>query len=76
MPDADKARLVALCEQRAVPLIEDDTYRVLGRDDAPLRALKSWDDSGNVIHCASLRKTVAPGVRLGWVGGSACPRAA
>jgi len=69
MPDADKARLVALCEQHAVPLIEDDTYSALGRDDAPLRALKSWDGSGNVIHCASLRKTIAPGLRLGWVSG-------
>ena len=69
MPDADKARLVALCEQHGVPLIEDDTYSALGRDDAPLRALKSWDGSGNVIHCASLRKTIAPGLRLGWVSG-------
>ena len=69
MPDADKARLVALCEQHAVPLIEDDTYSVLGRDDAPLRALKSWDRTGNVIHCASLRKTLAPGLRVGWMTG-------
>lgn len=69
MPDADKARLVALCERHGVPLIEDDTYSVLGRDDAPLRALKSWDETGNVIHCASLRKTLAPGLRLGWMTG-------
>ena len=69
MPDADKARLVALCERHGVPLIEDDTYSVLGRDDAPLRALKSWDECGNVIHCASLRKTLAPGLRLGWMTG-------
>jgi len=69
MPDAEKARLVALCEQHAVPLIEDDTYSVLGRDDAPLKALKSWDTSGNVIHCASLRKTLAPGLRVGWMTG-------
>jgi DNA-binding transcriptional MocR family regulator len=69
MPDAAKARLVALCEQHGVPLIEDDTYSALGRDDAPLRALKSWDETGNVIHCASLRKTLAPGMRLGWMTG-------
>ena len=35
----------------------------------PLKALKSWDASGNVIHCASLRKTIAPGMRLGWMTG-------
>ena len=31
------------------------------------RALKSWDKSGNVIHCASLHKVMAPGLRLGWI---------
>ncbi|MEF7616237.1 PLP-dependent aminotransferase family protein [Aquincola sp. MAHUQ-54] len=69
MPDADKARLVALCERRRVPLIEDDTYGMLGDDDTPLKPLKAWDTTGNVIRCVSLRKTVAPGLRLGWVSG-------
>ena len=69
MPDAAKARLVALCEQHGVPLIEDDTYSAFAADDIPLKALKSWDRSGNVIHCASLRKTLAPGMRLGWMTG-------
>lgn len=69
MSDADKARLVALCERSGVPLIEDDTYGPLCDDDTPLRALKSWDTSGNVIYCASLRKTLAPGMRLGWMTG-------
>ena len=69
MPDAAKARLVALCEARGVPLIEDDTYSAFHADDVPLKALKGWDTTGNVIHCASLRKTVAPGMRLGWMTG-------
>ncbi len=69
MTDADKARLVELCEEHSVPLIEDDTYGGLGDDDTPLKALKSWDLTGNVIHCASLRKTLAPGMRLGWMSG-------
>ncbi len=69
MPDADKARLVELCERLQVALIEDDTYGALGHDDVPLKAAKSWDKSGNVIYCASLRKTLAPGLRLGWMTG-------
>jgi DNA-binding transcriptional MocR family regulator len=69
MPDDAKARLVALCEQQAVPLIEDDTYSAFTADDVPLKALKGWDQTGNVIHCASLRKTLAPGMRLGWMTG-------
>lgn len=67
MPDSHKARLVALCEQHGMALIEDDTYTELL--DAPLvpPALKSFDRTGNVIHCASLHKVLAPGMRLGWV---------
>ncbi|RJG04820.1 PLP-dependent aminotransferase family protein [Noviherbaspirillum cavernae] len=67
MPDEHKRRLVQLCERRAVPLIEDDCYSDLVDVAAPLNAVKSWDRSGNVIHCASLSKTLAPGMRLGWM---------
>lgn len=52
-------------------LIEDDTYSELvnegKRGDTPLRAMKSWDTTGNVIYCASLHKILAPGMRLGWM---------
>ena len=67
MPDAHKARLAALCEQHGIALIEDDTYSELLDAPAPARALKSFDRSGNVIHCASLHKVLAPGLRLGWI---------
>ncbi|ARP91154.1 2-aminoadipate aminotransferase [Bordetella genomosp. 9] len=69
MPDEDKARLVALCERQAIPLIEDDTYGPLADGDEPLRAAKAWDRDGNVIYCASMQKTLAPGSRLGWMIG-------
>ena len=69
MPDAQKARLVALCALHTVALIEVDTCSAPGADDTPLKALKHWADAGNVIHCASLRKTLAPGMRLGWMTG-------
>lgn len=67
MPDAHKARLVELCERHGIPIIEDDTYGELCKGDAPPRALKAWDRSGNVIYCASLHKILAPGMRLGWM---------
>jgi len=69
MSDADKARLVELCERQHIPLIEDDTYGALAESDEPLRAAKAWDREGNVIYCASLHKTLAPGSRLGWLIG-------
>ena len=72
MPDLEKEKLVALCERQLVALIEDDTYGALGQNDIPLKAAKAWDkpgNDGNVIYCASLRKTLAPGLRLGWMAG-------
>ncbi|MGC3964193.1 MAG: PLP-dependent aminotransferase family protein [Rhodocyclaceae bacterium] len=69
MPDEAKARLAALCHEHDVALIEDDTYGALADDDRPLKAVKHWEREGNVIHCASLHKILAPGMRLGWVSG-------
>lgn len=67
MPDENKARLVALCAGHQVALIEDDTYSALADVALQRKALKSWDREGGVIHCASLHKILAPGLRLGWM---------
>jgi len=67
MPDAHKQRLAQLCERHGIPVIEDDSYSELVDSEQPLRALKSWDRTGNVIYCASLHKILAPGLRLGWI---------
>jgi DNA-binding transcriptional MocR family regulator len=67
MPDANKQGLLRLCEERGIALIEDDTYSALVDSGTSLPAIKSWDTSGQVIHCASLHKILAPGMRLGWM---------
>ena len=71
MPNAHKQALLRLCQAHDLALIEDDNYSALVDEDVlraePLRAIKSWDDSGHVIHCVSLHKTLAPGLRLGWI---------
>jgi DNA-binding transcriptional MocR family regulator len=69
MPEAEQRRLVALCAAHGVALIEDDTYAALAEGDGPPSSLKRWDTGEGVIHCASLRKTLAPGMRLGWLTG-------
>ncbi|MET0333163.1 MAG: PLP-dependent aminotransferase family protein [Rhizobacter sp.] len=69
MPDEHKQRLVQLCAPKGVAVIEDDTYSALTADATPLKAVKAWDADGTVIHCASLRKIFAPGMRLGWISG-------
>jgi DNA-binding transcriptional MocR family regulator len=67
MPDEHKVPLIELCRRHDIALIEDDTYSALMDDGQPRRALKSWDRGGGVIHCASLHKVLAPGMRLGWM---------
>ena len=69
MPDAHKARLVRLCSARGVAVIEDDCYSELMDDGHVPRALQSFDTDGSVMHCASLNKVLAPGLRLGWMHG-------
>ncbi|AVS86761.1 2-aminoadipate aminotransferase [Paracidovorax avenae] len=70
MPDAHKERLVALCVEHGLALIEDDIYREFVESTQPMRPAKAWDrpgDAGQVIYCASLSKSFAPGLRQGWM---------
>lgn len=66
LPLEDKRRLVSLLASHGVPLIEDATFADL-HFQGPQPAAQSLDEDRNVILCASLTKTLAPGFRLGWV---------
>lgn len=66
MPDGHKIRLVEMLERENIPLIEDDIYGDLHFDQARPRTCKSWDTTGNVLLCASVSKSLAPGYRVGW----------
>lgn len=67
MPDDHKQRLLALINRYDIPLIEDDVYGDLGYVSPRPRTLKSFDREGRVILCSSFSKTLAPGLRVGWV---------
>ena len=67
MSGIDKRRLAELLDARGIPLIEDAIYNDLFGTDERRRAVKSFDRSGNVMICGSFSKTLAPGLRLGWV---------
>jgi DNA-binding transcriptional MocR family regulator len=47
-------------------LIEDDVYAELQFGTA-VRPAKAFDTAGQVLHCGSFSKSLAPGYRLGWV---------
>lgn len=69
MPDELKECLVKMAARRGVPIIEDDVYGELYFGDTKPFALASYDQEDNVVYCYSFSKTVAPGLRLGWVVG-------
>ena len=69
MPQADRKRLVQMAAQHDLPVIEDAIYADLAEGDAMRRTLKSYDSTGHVMLCHSFSKTLAPGLRLGWLEG-------
>jgi DNA-binding transcriptional MocR family regulator len=67
MSDGAKRELVAMTARRGVALVEDDVYGELAHADVRPRTAKSFDEEGLVVLCSSFSKTLAPGLRIGWV---------
>lgn len=61
--------LLSLADDRDMVLIEDDYECETGRESGPIPALKSLDRNGRVVYVGSLSKTLAPGLRLGYIVG-------
>ena len=67
MADADKPKLLELLSAHDIALIEDDIYGDLSDRLPRPRTIKSYDTEGRVILCSSFSKTVAGGLRVGWI---------
>ncbi|MCB1875540.1 MAG: PLP-dependent aminotransferase family protein [Chromatiales bacterium] len=68
MPDAHKQQLADLAKRYRLKLIEDDIYGDLGFNRERPRPLHSFDAEGDsVIYCSSFSKTIAQGLRVGWM---------
>ncbi len=67
MPDARKRAILALAQRHDIVIFEDDIYGELASDYPRPRTIHSWDIDGRVLLCSSLTKTVAPGLRIGWI---------
>jgi DNA-binding transcriptional MocR family regulator len=66
-PDDAKRRIVAALARRGIPLIEDDIYADLHFGRERTKPFAAFDDSGNVLTCSSISKSIAIGYRVGWV---------
>ena len=60
-------RLLKQAEAHDVVLVEDDHESELNFSSKPTAALRSLDNSGRVIYVGSLSKTLAHGLRIGYV---------
>lgn len=66
LPLERRMELVRLAAKYGVPIIEDDPYgelRFEGEDITPIETLHKE----NVIYLSTFSKTLAPGIRIGWV---------
>jgi DNA-binding transcriptional MocR family regulator len=68
MPLEKKKQLVSILSKHEIPLIEDDIYGDLcSPNDRRPHTAKSFDKDGMVLLCSSVSKTLAPGLRVGWI---------
>jgi 2-aminoadipate transaminase len=61
-----RRRVVTLCREARVPIIEDNPYGMLRFEGERLPTLRSLDPQ-NVIYLGTVSKVFSPGVRVGWV---------
>lgn len=67
MPSEHKKEVVRLIEHHHIPLIENDMYGDLYFGTHRPENCKTYDESGLVLLCSSVSKTLAPGYRVGWL---------
>ncbi|TQV86365.1 PLP-dependent aminotransferase family protein [Aliikangiella coralliicola] len=67
MPLENRRRLVEMLAEQSIPLIEDDLLGDLSFDGSRTKPCKAFDKKGLVLYCSSASKTVASGLRIGWI---------
>ncbi|CAB5150790.1 DNA-binding transcriptional regulator, MocR family / aminotransferase domain [Olavius algarvensis associated proteobacterium Delta 3] len=67
MPAENKKALMRLVETYEIPVIEDDISSELYFGDHRPKPLKAYDRHGLVLTCSSFSKSLAPGLRIGWL---------
>lgn len=62
-----RIKIVQLARQYNIMIVEDDVYRDLTFDESVPTSFFALADGLNVIQVGSFSKTLAPGLRLGWM---------
>lgn len=70
MSEERRNEILKICAKHRLPIIEDDAYRELWLDEEPLMPLKAKDKNGNVVYLGTVSKSLAAGLRIGWLVGT------
>lgn len=62
-----RAALARIAAEHKLAIVEDDPYGKLRYRGAEVPPIKHWDEAGQVLYASTFSKTIAPGLRLGWV---------
>jgi 2-aminoadipate transaminase len=62
-----RPEIVEMCRRAGVLVVEDNPYGLLALDAEPVRALRADAPEDSVVYLGSFSKTLAPGLRVGWV---------
>lgn len=72
LPQSRRAEIAELAARHGVAIIEDDPYGELSFDGPPPRPIAATGTgTGNVLYLGTFSKTLAPGLRIGWLWGDA-----
>ena len=69
MSKTRRLELFRFCASNRLPIIEDDAYGDLWLEEEPPRPLKTMDQNGMILYLGTISKTLAPGLRIGWLVG-------
>ncbi|HET7534964.1 MAG TPA: PLP-dependent aminotransferase family protein [Candidatus Didemnitutus sp.] len=64
---ARREKLAQVAGTHRLVVVEDDPYGKLRYRGAEVPPVKHWDAAGQVLYASTFSKTIAPGLRLGWV---------
>ena len=63
--------LARIAAEQSLVVLEDDPYGKLRYRGVEVPPVKHWDEAGVVLYASTFSKTIAPGLRLGWVAAPA-----
>jgi DNA-binding transcriptional MocR family regulator len=61
-----REKILEICRERSILIVEDNPYGQLYFEEAPPKALRAFDEQG-VVYLGSFSKILSPGLRVGYV---------